>query len=111
MTNETSDNEAIVLNRMFTGDYLEENIGHEVINLFKSDNGKYYLYLNALGSFHSIWKSRIKSMLMVRTIQGAKMLEVIGLATGLKDVYKPELAEQPHYWSLKYKQVKKAIIH
>ena len=33
-------------------------------------------------------------MLMVRTIQGAKMLEVIGLATGLKDVYKPELAEK-----------------
>lgn len=33
MTNETSNDEAIVLNRMFTGDYLEENIGHEVINL------------------------------------------------------------------------------
>jgi len=87
-TKTTINDEAIVLNRMFTGDYLEENIGHEVINLFKSDNGKYYLYLNALGSFHSIWESRIKSMLMVRTIQGAKMLEVIGLATGLKDVYK-----------------------
>ncbi len=86
--------EAIVLNRMFTGDYLEDNIGHEVINLFKSDNGKFYLYLNALGSFHSDWEGRIKSMLMVRTIQGAKMLEVIGLATGLKDVYKPELAEK-----------------
>lgn len=94
MTNEANNSEAIVLNRMFTGDYLEENIGHEVINLFKSDNGKYYLYLNALGSFHSVWKGRIKSMLMVRTIQGAKMLEVIGLATGLKDVYKPELAEK-----------------
>lgn len=52
--------EAIVLNRMFTGDYLEDNIGHEVINLFKSDNGKFYLYLNALGSFHSDWKGRIK---------------------------------------------------
>lgn len=87
-------NDAIVLNRMFTGDYLEDNIGHEVINLFKSDNGRYYLYLNALGSFHSIWKDRIKSMLMVRTIQGAKMMEVIGLATGLKDVYKPELAQK-----------------
>ncbi len=86
--------EAIVLNRMFTGDYLEDNIGHEVINLFKSDNGKFYLYLNALGSFHSDWKGRIKSMLMVRTIQGAKMMEVIGLATGLRDVYKPELAEK-----------------
>lgn len=94
MTTEANINnsEAIVINRMFKGSYLEENIGHEVINIFKSDNGKYYLYLNALGSFHSVWKGRIKYMLMVR--QGVKMMEVIGLATGLKDVYKPELAEK-----------------
>ena len=84
--------DVIVLNRVFSGEYLEDNIGHEVINLFKSDNGKYYLYLNALGSFHKQWKNRIKSMLLVRTIKGAKMLEVIGLATGLSDVYDPELA-------------------
>ncbi len=92
MTTEANINnsEAIVLNRMFRGSYLEENIGHEVINLFKSDNGKYYLYLNSLGSFHRDWKGRIKYMLMVR--QGVKMMEVIGLAIGLKDVYKPELA-------------------
>lgn len=86
--------DVIVLNRVFSGEYLEDNIGHEVINLFKSDNGKYYLYLNALGSFHKQWKNRIKSMLLVRTIKGAKMLEVIGLATGLSDVYDPELAEK-----------------
>lgn len=94
MTTEANINnsEAIVLNRMFRGSYLEENIGHEVINLFKSDNGKYYLYLNSLGSFHRDWKGRIKYMLMVR--QGVKMMEVIGLAIGLKDVYKPELAEK-----------------
>lgn len=91
-TKTTINNEAIVINRMFKGSYLEENIGHEVINIFKSDNGKHYLYLNSLGSFHRDWKGRIKYMLMVR--QGVKMMEVIGLATGLKDVYKPELAEK-----------------
>ena len=67
----------IVLNRMFSGDYLKENIGHEVINLFKADNGKHYLYLNALGSFYKKWEGRIKTMLMVRTVKGAKKIEVI----------------------------------
>ena len=90
----TNHDDVIVLNRVFSGEYLEDNIGHEVINLFKSDNGKYYLYLNALGSFHKQWKKRINSMLLVRTVKGAKMLEVIGLATGLSDVYDPELAEK-----------------
>lgn len=40
-TKTTINNEAIVINRMFKGSYLEENIGHEVINIFKSDNGKH----------------------------------------------------------------------
>lgn len=39
----------IVINRMFTGKYLRDNIGHEVINLFQADNGKYYVYLNDIG--------------------------------------------------------------
>ncbi len=86
--------EVIVLNRMFNGGYLEDNIGHEVINLFKSDgnDGKYYLYLNALGSFDKKWTGLISTMLMVRTIPGAKMIEVIGLAKELRDVYDPEYA-------------------
>ena len=78
----------IVLNRMYSGDYLVDNIGHEVINLYKADNGKFYLYLNALGSFDFKWTDKIKTMIMVRTIKGAKMLEVLGLATELKDVFK-----------------------
>ena len=28
----------IVLNRMFVGDYLSSNLGHEVINLYQADN-------------------------------------------------------------------------
>jgi len=37
---------------MYTGTYLTlgENIGHEVINLIRSDNGDNYLWLNANGS-------------------------------------------------------------
>ena len=79
--------DVIVLNRMYCGDYLDENLGHEIINMYKSDNGKSYLYLNAHGTFDSKWANRIKTMLLVRTIEGRKMLEVIGIALGMEDVY------------------------
>ena len=42
----------IIINRMYAGKYLTigENIGHEVINLIRSDNGNNYLWLNADGN-------------------------------------------------------------
>lgn len=45
-------NRTIIINKMYAGKYLEtgENIGHEIINLFKSDNGKHYIYLNSQGT-------------------------------------------------------------
>ena len=43
----------IILSRMYAGDYLKENIGHEVINLFKSDNGNNYIYVNKDGKIDS----------------------------------------------------------
>ena len=46
----------IVLSRMFTGKYLNSNIGHEAINLFKADDGQ---YLDLMNKF-SKKKSRIR---------------------------------------------------
>ena len=42
----------IIINRMYAGKYLTEgeNIGHEIINLIRSDNGNNYLWLNADGN-------------------------------------------------------------
>lgn len=42
----------IILNHMFTGNYLEDNIGHEIINLFRADNDKHYIYLCRDGIFN-----------------------------------------------------------
>ena len=42
---------AIVLNRMYVGDYLASNLGHEIINLYQADNGGNYIYLNSTGDF------------------------------------------------------------
>ena len=33
-----SKTKGIVLNRMYVGDYLSSNLGHEVINLYRVDN-------------------------------------------------------------------------
>ena len=41
----------IVISRMYSGEYLDANLGHEVINLFKADDGKHYIYLNHDGRY------------------------------------------------------------
>lgn len=42
----------IIINKMYVGAYLSEgdNIGHEIINLYKADDGKNYIYLNSQGT-------------------------------------------------------------
>ncbi len=37
--------EGIVLNRMYVGKYIFDNLGHEIINMYAADNGFHYLYL------------------------------------------------------------------
>lgn len=75
---------------MFSGDYLDKNLGHEIINLFKSDNGKCYVYLNDDGKFAGQYKNRVKDMLLVKLGPVPNTLEVIGKAEGLEDVYNPD---------------------
>lgn len=72
----------IVINRMFTGEYLKHSLGHEIINLYRADNGKFYLYLNSEGKLP--WKYRnVSIMLMAKTV-GNYTLEVVAKATNLK---------------------------
>ena len=37
---------------MFTGDYLDKNIGHEIINLFADDFDRNFIYLCKDGKFN-----------------------------------------------------------
>ena len=77
---------AIVLNRMYVGDYLASNLGHEIINLYQADNGGNYIYLNSSGDFVKAHQGRVGYMLFVK-YYGIGEVEVIGMATGLNDVY------------------------
>lgn len=74
----------IVLNRMYVGDYLSDNIGHEVINFFKSDNDGYYIYLNSRGNLAKEHEGKIATMLFVKYHTRGEV-EIIGKATGLEE--------------------------
>ena len=84
---------------MYNGDYLNQNLGHEIINMYKADNGCNYLYLQYDGTFADIHSGLVQAMLLVRTVSGEHMVEVIGKAEGLTEVYHPgnRKAEQLNY--------------
>ena len=62
---------------MFTGNYLEDNIGHEIINLFKADNNNHYIYLCKDGKYRR--KSLPEYLVQVRRY-GTRILEIINIA-------------------------------
>lgn len=102
---------------MYTGKYLEtgENIGHEIINLFKSNNGKYYIYLNSQGTIASKYVNGAKTIhtktkqdnkkggtpreidiLLTRPIN-AHVLQVIALAKNVAVLDSAILSEKKEY--------------
>lgn len=93
----------IVLNVMYSGKYLNDNMGHEIINLFKADNEievdgvKYqnFIYLNPYGNFSSAYTGRVKDMLMVISVPKKNMFEVVGKATDLVDIFTPVTGFNP----------------
>ena len=54
-------NDVILLTRMYVGTYLQDNIGHEVINLFRSDNGNNYIYVNEDGKINPKYNDSVKA--------------------------------------------------
>ncbi|GHT52580.1 hypothetical protein AGMMS49982_13210 [Bacteroidia bacterium] len=81
-------NGVILINNLFTGEYISEdsgNIGHEIINLYKSDNGNFYIYANPYGNVDSKWDNRIKHIIFVRSISGNKA-QVIAKAMDVKQI-------------------------
>lgn len=72
----------ILLNIMYAGKYIEsDNIGHEIINLFKDDRGRNYIYAMPGGTIAKHHKGNIRCVLMVRRIN-ANTLEILGKTVG-----------------------------
>lgn len=72
---------------MYSGNYLTtgNNIGHEVINLFKSDNGKNYIYVLSDGSIAMDHNDKINTLLLVRWV-GNRTMEILAKAISLKQI-------------------------
>ena len=78
--------ETIILNRMYAGSYLEENIGHEVINLFKDDNGSNYIYINKDGRINERYNDDVEAIILVKHVEKG-VLEVVAKAEDLEQIY------------------------
>ena len=53
----------VQINRLFTGDYLkDDNLGHEVINIFKCDNGNIYIYTMPTGDYADVHRNQVKKI-------------------------------------------------
>lgn len=92
MSKTNIESESIILNRICTGDYLDEgsNLGHEVVNLFKADNGEYYVYLMSEGTYPISRKNeKIKAVYLTKG-SNKHCVEVVGIAKGLESVLNPE---------------------
>ena len=71
----------ILINTIFTGSYLNdaENIGHEIIDLFKDDSGRNFLYITHSGTI-DLEKHPINSVILVRNLEKQPAVEVIAKA-------------------------------
>ncbi len=71
------DKDVILLNNLFSGTYIENNIGGEIINMYQDDNGNHYVYVNPYGNVNKEWDNRVKFVLFFRSI-GQGIVKVIG---------------------------------
>lgn len=79
----------ILVNQLFAGKYLDEgeNIGHEVINLFKDDDGNNNLFITPSGRISG---HDLEYILFVRNVSARKTVQVVGLAKDFSSITNEE---------------------
>ena len=73
---EDKENGVILINRMCTGTYTINNIGHEIINYFKANDGMVYIYISPYGSMSSKHDNKIDTILLTSSLSNHK-IEII----------------------------------
>lgn len=73
----------ILINQLFTGKYnnIGDNIGHEIINIFKDDSDTYNLFITPGGKVEN---HNIDTILFVKNEDKPYVVEVVGMATNLQ---------------------------
>lgn len=84
-TNNNTKDPMIILNQMFAGGYItnEDKLGHEVINLFSTDQDKFYIWLNPSGVYTRSENVSGCTIVFVRSIN-SKIYKVLGKAINCK---------------------------
>ena len=80
-TNNNTNDPMIILNQMFAGGYItnEDKLGHEVINLFPTDQDEFYIWLNPSGVYTRSENVSGCTIVFVRSIN-SKIYKVLGKA-------------------------------
>lgn len=84
----------IILNRVFSGGYLNENLGHEVINFFKDDNGEHYIYVTPYGKVKYKENNKYTDVVLMRSM-GQGYYEILGWASDLECLISDEFRKKP----------------
>lgn len=69
------DRKIILINKMCTGSFNIDNIGHEIINYFKDDNNENYIYVLPYGGIASKYDDKIDIIIMTSSLSN-KRIEV-----------------------------------
>lgn len=69
----------ILINKMCTGSYTTNNIGHEIINFFKDDNGDNYCYVLPYGGYSNNYKGRINKLILTSSLSNQRV-EILAIA-------------------------------
>ncbi len=65
--------DVILINKMCTGSFTISNIGHEIINYFKDDNGDNYIYILPYGGMSNIYDDRIDTIILTSSLKDKRV--------------------------------------
>ena len=64
--------DTILLNKMYSGEFTENNIGHEIINFFKTDDLENYIYILPYGGIAKERNNRVEHILLTSPMHDGK---------------------------------------
>lgn len=82
----------ILICKMYTGSYIDNNLGHEVINLFKADNNQNYIYINRNGRIPNYRLDKVKYIVLTTPCHRGEM-KIIAVAEVEKGILEEEQIE------------------
>ena len=71
--------EEVLIVKMYVGEFNNENIGHEIINFFKTDNNEEYIYVPAYGGMRAGHYEKINYIIFTTGLENNRV-KVLAMA-------------------------------